>query len=222
MKLAEQIIQIRKDNNLTQEELAESLFVTRQAVSKWERGISVPDVETLKRISILYKVSLNVLLGIVEEFKSEEFKPLAYKEKKSLLHSIIFLMLSVIIIIFSILNFHHNHNYSKFILYLFLGIILIIISLILVISKLKMPGVLIEYNDFGILLKYPEEVFIKYDEIEDVNIYHDRIKRIHLKFGSINIITKDKTYSLNGVKKIDLVQKEIIVLKTKNTTSIIS
>ena len=84
MKLSEQIIKIRTDNNLTQEEFANALFVTRQAVSKWERGKSVPDIETLKQISIKFNVSLNVLLEIVEYDKSTEKKILGKKSYKNI------------------------------------------------------------------------------------------------------------------------------------------
>ena len=47
----------------TNEELAEKLFVTRQAVSRWENGETVPNTETLKLLSKLFDVSINTLLG---------------------------------------------------------------------------------------------------------------------------------------------------------------
>lgn len=55
--------ELRKKNNLTQTELAEKVFVTRQAVSKWEIGESIPNAETLKLLSKLFNVSINTLLG---------------------------------------------------------------------------------------------------------------------------------------------------------------
>lgn len=54
---------IRVKNNLTQDEMAEKLSVTRQAVSRWENGDSTPNIETLKQISIAFDVSINTLLG---------------------------------------------------------------------------------------------------------------------------------------------------------------
>ena len=54
---------IRVKNNLTQDEMAENLSVTRQAVSRWENGDSTPNIETLKQISIAFDVSINTLLG---------------------------------------------------------------------------------------------------------------------------------------------------------------
>ena len=54
---------IRVENSLTQDEMAEKLSVTRQAVSRWENGDSTPNIETLKQISIAFDVSINTLLG---------------------------------------------------------------------------------------------------------------------------------------------------------------
>ena len=55
--------QIRVKHNLTQDDLAEQLAVTRQAISRWENGDSIPNTETLKQISLLFNVSINTLLG---------------------------------------------------------------------------------------------------------------------------------------------------------------
>ncbi len=48
---------------MSQDELAEKVFVTRQAVSRWENGETVPNTETLKLLSRLFDVSINTLLG---------------------------------------------------------------------------------------------------------------------------------------------------------------
>ena len=57
------LFELRTKNGLSQDELAEKLFVTRQAVSRWENGETVPNTETLKRLSNLFNVSINTLLG---------------------------------------------------------------------------------------------------------------------------------------------------------------
>jgi len=54
---------LREQQGLTQEELAERVMVTRQAVSRWETGETVPGVETLKLLSRQFDVSINTLLG---------------------------------------------------------------------------------------------------------------------------------------------------------------
>lgn len=63
METKEIILELRNKKGLTQNELAEKVFVTRQAVSKWEAGESIPNTETLKLLSRLFDVSINTLLG---------------------------------------------------------------------------------------------------------------------------------------------------------------
>ena len=63
MNTKDMILKLRTKNGLSQEELAEKVFVTRQAVSRWETGETVPNTETLKRLSELFDVSINTLLG---------------------------------------------------------------------------------------------------------------------------------------------------------------
>ena len=55
--------QLRTQKGLSQEALAAQVFVTRQAVSRWENGETTPNVETLKLLSKLFDVSINTLLG---------------------------------------------------------------------------------------------------------------------------------------------------------------
>ena len=57
------LLELRTQKGLTQEELAEKIYVTRQAVSRWENGDTVPNTETLKVLSKFYGVSINTLLG---------------------------------------------------------------------------------------------------------------------------------------------------------------
>lgn len=57
------ILELRTKTGLSQEELAEKVFVTRQAVSRWENGETTPNTETLKMLSKVFDVSINTLLG---------------------------------------------------------------------------------------------------------------------------------------------------------------
>lgn len=57
------LIALRKKHNLTQEQMAKRLFVTRQAVSRWETGETTPGGDTLRLISASFDVSVNTLLG---------------------------------------------------------------------------------------------------------------------------------------------------------------
>ena len=63
MNTKDVIRELRTRNGFSQDELAEKVFVTRQAVSRWENGDSVPNTETLKLLSRLFNVSINTLLG---------------------------------------------------------------------------------------------------------------------------------------------------------------
>ena len=63
MNTKDVIYELRAKAGLSQDELAEKVFVTRQAVSRWENGETVPNTETLKLLSKLFNVSINTLLG---------------------------------------------------------------------------------------------------------------------------------------------------------------
>lgn len=63
MNTKEILYELRTKHGLSQDELAERVFVTRQAVSRWENGETTPNTETLKLLSGLYDVSINTLLG---------------------------------------------------------------------------------------------------------------------------------------------------------------
>ena len=63
METKDIILELRTKKGLSQEELAEKVFVTRQAVSRWETGETTPNTETLKLLSKLFDVSINTLLG---------------------------------------------------------------------------------------------------------------------------------------------------------------
>lgn len=63
METKDVIHELRTKMGLSQDELAEKLFVTRQAVSRWENGETIPNTDTLKLLSELFNVSINTLLG---------------------------------------------------------------------------------------------------------------------------------------------------------------
>ncbi len=67
METKDVIAKLRSQKGLSQEELAEKIFVTRQAVSRWETGETVPNTETLKLLSRIFDVSINTLLGSPRE-----------------------------------------------------------------------------------------------------------------------------------------------------------
>lgn len=102
MTFGEKLFELRKKNNFSQEELAEKIGVSRQAVSRWESGETMPDSPNLLIISNLFGVSADYLLrdGIENEiFPKEEEKPA--KKKKIMLFYIfgLFAMAALLYII---------------------------------------------------------------------------------------------------------------------------
>lgn len=89
IEIANRLQQLRKEKGYSQEELAEKLGISRQAVSKWERAESSPDTDNLICLAKLYNISLDELLKteddvetIVEEQKKDEVKQDTSKGKK--------------------------------------------------------------------------------------------------------------------------------------------
>ena len=75
LEIASRLVALRKENNLSQEALAEKLGISRQAVSKWERAEASPDTDNLIALAKLYHVSLDELLKIHEEENEEPHDP---------------------------------------------------------------------------------------------------------------------------------------------------
>lgn len=61
-KIGQLIYQLRKENNLTQKQLADQLNISDKAISKWERGLGCPDISLLKELSHIFKVNIDRLL----------------------------------------------------------------------------------------------------------------------------------------------------------------
>ena len=78
MEFHEKLQELRKQRGLTQEELAEALYVSRTEISKWESGRGYPNIDSLKEISNFFSVSIDDLLS------SEKMLFIAEKEHKKL------------------------------------------------------------------------------------------------------------------------------------------
>ena len=73
MKFEEKLLELRKEKNMSQEDLANELIVSRQSISKWEIGTSMPDIQNLIRLSELFDVSLDYLLKDHVARKTDNF-----------------------------------------------------------------------------------------------------------------------------------------------------
>lgn len=76
MKIHENIKKLRTDLNLTQTEVADKLFVTRQCISRWEQGITVPDIESIEKLSVIFGCTVNDI------FEDQALKALTIKTAK--------------------------------------------------------------------------------------------------------------------------------------------
>ena len=65
IKIGNRLFKLRKEHGYSQEQLADELNVSRQAISKWERGVASPDTQNLIALAKLYNISLDELLGVV-------------------------------------------------------------------------------------------------------------------------------------------------------------
>lgn len=107
MEFNQKLQQLRKEKGWTQEQLAEELFVSRTAISKWESGKGYPNIDSLKSISRLFSVSIDDLLS------SEELISLAEDENRTNMnkvYSLVFGTLDVMTLSFLFLPLYIRHD----------------------------------------------------------------------------------------------------------------
>ena len=90
MEFHEKLQALRKKRGLTQEELAEALYVSRTAISKWESGRGYPSIDSLKEISCFFSISIDELLS------GDKLLSLAERENKSNMQRLCDLLLGVV------------------------------------------------------------------------------------------------------------------------------
>lgn len=119
-KISKFIKNLREEGNMTQEELADKIPISRQAISKWERGISIPDAQTLIRLSEIFKVSINEILSgeKINKTNEKEINKITlklYEErnkvKKYMKYLVVFM--SLIIILFLLYYFLASYRSVK-------------------------------------------------------------------------------------------------------------
>lgn len=114
MKFEEKLIQLRKSKGISQEELADNLGVSRQAISRWELGQTMPDAPNLVKLGELFNVSIDYLLHDDYENKatnpfpntteSEEKQTSLHKPKAHLFSAIIWIIAAFCFLIAAILS----------------------------------------------------------------------------------------------------------------------
>ena len=107
MEFNEKLQQLRAHKGITQEELAQALFVSRTAISKWESGRGYPNIDSLKQLAKFFGVSIDELLSSGEVLTIAEEDS---RQKQSLLRGLVFSMLDISIIMFIFLPFFRQEN----------------------------------------------------------------------------------------------------------------
>ncbi len=102
IKIGKFILNIRKENNLSQSQFAEKLNVTSQAVSKWENGRGIPDIEILKKISDEFNVDIREIIDGTKKNKNTN--------KKHNYRGIIILIIAIIVVLLSVYIFFFRHK----------------------------------------------------------------------------------------------------------------
>jgi len=117
MEIGKQIKKYRTDRKLSQEALAERIFVSRQTISNWENDKNYPDMKSLLLLSSLFNVSLDILVkGDLEEMKKEIKKEEISKFEKDGKIFTIFLIADIILVVPLMKVFGKNMGFLIFIL----------------------------------------------------------------------------------------------------------
>ena len=117
-KSGEFIAELRKSKNMTQQELADKLYISREAISKWERGVGYPGIGLLLDLSDLFGVTVNEILygERVNKENKEDVENVALnlydktKKKNKFLKKFFFIFVLVLIALYFISYYFYNYN----------------------------------------------------------------------------------------------------------------
>ena len=186
-KIGEFIKKLRQDNNLTQKDLANKYNVTYQAVSKWERGLNIPDISLLKQMSEDFNISIEELLS------GKTTEPKFFQTKRKKIH-IICLVLDIIVLLTLIIMLLLEHNST----YHF--------------RKITSPS-----NDFNITgsIAYDDKKTsiyisnIEYTGTEEEKFYKQRECSIYQKLTNYELNLGSKTYNMDTPTTLTNIINEI-------------
>lgn len=215
MNLGEKIIKIRQENNLTQDEMAQKIFVTRQAISKYERGISYPSLDVIYLISKEFKISMNELLDVSDKKINKDYKPIGFKHYGFIIiYLILALFVTGIIVGFNLILDPDITKTWEIIFYnILLGCIDFMVIFQLVLTIFPISKVLIEYNDFGLKIR----TFTGIKEIPFSKITNVEIKTHgNWNAGRLIVRTFNKNYTIYPIKDLNQVKTIIDEIKILN------
>ena len=207
-KIGKFISKLRKEKNMTQQELGDLLGINGKSISKWERGINLPDISILKDLTNIFNIS-------IEELLNGERKSISTSSKKDNQYFKILLLLtiSVIIILFTILTINNHYQYRVFhiesnnaLLNVDGYIIFNPDNEIFLINQIEYKSEIVKETDkIKIILKNNNKELFTYQS----NIYQDKksIKKI-LEETSINIRKASENNIINRLKLLIIFDDE--------------
>lgn len=177
-KIGSYICFLRKKNGMTQSELANKLLVTSQAVSKWETGRGIPDIEILKRISELFQINLETILNGEEKQK-----------KKNYFFFILGMLIVLVIVLLVIFKFKRNEDFA-------------FSDLVSNNSSFSIKGVA-AYSDEKSSIFISDIVYLGEDNSSEKYIsieclLYEEDGNVERKIGESGVINGDKKQSLNS------------------------
>lgn len=200
MILADMLKTERKKLGLTQDEVAEKLIVSRQAISKWEQGNGYPDIENLVRLSDLYNISLDELLR-GEKHVTTPLRIGTYFGRRKLVKNIFFLTLIVIFFFYGALEIAP-----------FAWIFAMLIGLIIIIYK-KTPNYWVLEKDgirhstrkniFVSVFRFFSMLFFGNDERFNSFTPYSEIESITLTYYPAPVVWNMNAYLWNPIVKFD-------------------
>ena len=198
-KIGKFILQLRSEKHLSQYQLADKIPISRQAVSKWERGQTIPDSSTLIRLSELFNVTINELLNgerrtdnTIKELEETTLSILDDSNKKTrylkvLLHTFIPTILILIIIL---LSYYFINTYNTIKVY-------------------KVYASSKEFNIVdGILITTKQKTYLKLGKVQSINnVEINNISLYYIHNGIEQLIYEDKdidttVFELNGYEEM--------------------
>ena len=188
MNFGENLQTLRKQNNYSQEDLADKLQVSRQAVSKWESGTGFPETEKLISICDLFDCSMDELvkgkISIDSNSEREAYDSFMNKFSKSISLAIMLILIGTTLLL-TVLGFNEDNN--------MLGIIVLLIFVIFAVPILIVRG--IEMENFK--TKYPKlSNFYSQEEIDNYNNKFSKIIAFSISFILIGVVALMITLAL--------------------------
>lgn len=131
MVLADKIISLRKKNGWSQEELADKMNISRQAVSKWESAQTLPDLEKILQLSSLFDVTTDYLLK--DEIENEDFTGNSlynYKTRKNVAAGVLVAYFGIIFVLYLVWSILSKDWHITWLIYVGGGVFIPLITAI--------------------------------------------------------------------------------------------